>query len=208
MDSPGLCGLRPRTLQGSLDSILTFSDYDQDPPEPRQTPSDRRPDPSRDAPTVDVSSALELLSLDRRRQSAPAIAYVTELRPRGAPGGTDGDEEFSDTLGPPREGPAASSSGDSLDSLCSPRGDVPWGLLPSRSPASRLPSAPGTRSSAGELLAPGTQKGSPSKEALSRGPTKGCRGLHPNSCLKKGRRLSLTQPDPVEQEVSGSVSCL
>ncbi|TNN31614.1 Rho GTPase-activating protein 20 [Liparis tanakae] len=149
LDSPR----RARTRQDSLDSILTFSDYDPDPPEPR-----------RDAPAADASSALELLSLDRRRKSAPAIAYATEFRPRGAP--------------------AASSSGDSLDSLSSA-----GGRLPSRSPPSRLPLS-GTRGSAGGPVAPG-------------GAAAGCGGRHPNAWLKNGRRLSLTQPEAEKWETSG-----
>ncbi|KAK1876468.1 Rho GTPase-activating protein 20 [Dissostichus eleginoides] len=42
--------------------------------------------------------------------------------------------------------------------------------------------------------------GSPAKEALNWGTLKVCRGLHPNSWLKKGRKLSLTQQDNVEKE--------
>uniref|UniRef100_A0A8C2WQL6 Rho-GAP domain-containing protein n=1 Tax=Cyclopterus lumpus TaxID=8103 RepID=A0A8C2WQL6_CYCLU len=252
--SPGFCSrrhVRPKTLQDSLDSILTFSDYDQDTDtDTHQTPTDsplgrtsgRRPDPShpsQDAPTVDMSSTLELLSLDgrhrQRRRSAPAIAYVAKFRPCVVSGSTDGfpdeDEEFSNTLRRARRGPAAPAvsspslsstptspalTHSSMDSLRSPSSDVTWGTrsglcptrkhLPSSSSPSCLPAAPLTISSAGGHLDLGTQKGSPPKEALSRGTIKGCRGLHPNSWLKKGRRLSLTQPDNLEQEAEGGPS--
>ncbi|KAM3585124.1 uncharacterized protein V6R79_008232 [Siganus canaliculatus] len=65
-------------------------------------------------------------------------------------------------------------------------------------------SAPLTMSSA--LTSSGHQdlgscpKGSPPKESLKLGTLKSCRGLHPNSWLKKGRRLSLTQQDNLEKE--------
>ncbi|KAK5874792.1 hypothetical protein CesoFtcFv8_027348 [Champsocephalus esox] len=42
--------------------------------------------------------------------------------------------------------------------------------------------------------------GHPAKEAPNWGTLKVCRGLHPNSWLKKGRKLSLTQQDHVEKE--------
>ncbi|KAM6893046.1 rho GTPase-activating protein 20-like [Lycodopsis pacificus] len=217
-----------RTRQGSLDSILTFSDCDQDTdPDNHQTQTDsplgrtsgRRQDvdlssPSQDEPTVDTSSTLELLSLDGRRRSAPAVAY--KFRPCVS-GGTDGlsdeDEEFSKkpgshALAHSRGEPAAlevsspslssspaqtRSSLDSLDSLRSLSSDVTWesrrGLYPTKTqlPSGSPPSSvPLTRSSAGHLDTGTFQKGS--------------RGLHPNSWLKKGRRLSLTQQDTLEKE--------
>ncbi|XP_075950404.1 rho GTPase-activating protein 20-like [Anarhichas minor] len=247
--SQGFCSrrhMRPKTRQGSLDSILTFSDCDQDTdPDNHQTQTDSPQDlklhplgrtsgrrPSQDEPTVDTSSTLELLSLDgrhkQRRRSAPAVAY--KFRPCVS-GGTDGlsNKPGSHTLTHSRGEPAAlevsspslsstptspaqtRSSLDSLDSLCSPSSDVTWesrrGLyptktqLPSSSPPSSVPCKPFTISSAGGHLDMGTfQKGSPPTEALNWGTLKGCRGLHPNSWLKKGRRLSLTQQDTLEKE--------
>ncbi|XP_068447155.1 rho GTPase-activating protein 20-like [Clinocottus analis] len=238
--SPGFCSrrrVRPKALQDSLDSILTFSDCDQDTdPDTHQTQTGRRADPcgpGRDAPTVD-SSSLELLSLDRRhrqrRRSAPAVAYVAEFGPCVASGDADGlpdeDEELSNTLGLSRGRPAApvvrspslsstptspALTHSSLDSLDSPRSDVTWGsrrrLYPTKTHLPTSPSPPPfSITSAGGHLDPGTQKGSPSKEALSWGTIKGCRGLHPNSWLKKGRRLSLTQPDNLEKEAEGGSS--
>ncbi|XP_044044094.1 rho GTPase-activating protein 20-like [Siniperca chuatsi] len=124
--SPGFCSrrhLRPKPLQGSLDSILTFSDYDQDTdPDIHRSQTEsprglshplgrtrgRRQDPdlscpSQDALTVDTST-LDSLSLDgRRRQrrcSEPAIAYVAKFRPYvsvSTDGLTGEDEELSNS---------------------------------------------------------------------------------------------------------------
>ncbi|XP_018527631.1 rho GTPase-activating protein 20 [Lates calcarifer] len=123
--SPSLCSrkqLQSKPLQGSLDSILTFSDYDQDTdPDVHHTQTDglhglrsrplvrtrgrrQNPDftrPSQDTPTVDTSSTLDSLSLEGRhrprRRSEPAIAYVTKFQPcvSGGADGEDGEEELS-----------------------------------------------------------------------------------------------------------------
>lgn len=124
--SPGFCGrrhLRAKPRQGSLDSILTFSDDDQDTdpdPDTHQTQPDSlhglkvrplsrtrgpRQDlscPSRDAPTVDTSPTPDSLSLDgrhrQRRRSEPAIAYVTKFGPcvSGSNEGLTGEDEDGD----------------------------------------------------------------------------------------------------------------
>ncbi|XP_035765773.1 rho GTPase-activating protein 20-like [Neolamprologus brichardi] len=266
--SPGLCNrrcLQPKPLQGSLDSILTFSDYDQDTaPEPGLNPLGRHrrqeldlSSPRQDAPTVDTSSTLESLSLEGRnmprRRSEPAIAYVAKFRPcasastDGVTGeDEDGEEELSkepsnhtvtrmhsrvqnrryggesvleassSSLSSTPTSPAPTrSSPDSLDSLS---GDQTWatrrGLypkktyLPSNSSSGSLStsvtSTPLTISSvlassehAEQEICP---KNSPPKEPVSWGTLMGCRGLHPNSWLKKDRRLSLTQQDNLEKQ--------
>ncbi|XP_068575787.1 rho GTPase-activating protein 20-like [Cebidichthys violaceus] len=228
--SPGFCArrrTRPKTLQGSLDSILTFSDCDQDadPDNPRTRDVDLS-SPSQDETTADTSSAPEPPSPDsrhrRRRRSAPAIAY--KFRPRVL-GGTDGlsdeDEEFSDQPGSHARGePAAlevsspslsstpTSPAQTRSSLDSPSSNIiresRFGLSPSKTqpPSSCPPSSkPSTISSAGGHLDTGTcPKGTPPKEAVNRETLKGRSGLHPNSWLKKDRRLSLTQPDNLEKE--------
>lgn len=110
------------------------------------------------------------------------------------------------------------SSLDSLDSLHSLSSDhtcaTRRGLHPTKTHLSSgsppisvplsVPAVPFTKSSA---LTPGGHpdlgtcpKDSPPKEALNWGTLKGCRGLHPNSWLKKGRRLSLTQQDNLDKE--------
>lgn len=115
--SPGLGSrthLRPKTLGGSLDSILTFSDYSQDTdPEAchartdsptgrklrplartrgrRQTPHPFHP--TQDTEPADTTSKLDSLSLDgqyiQRRCSEPAIAYATKFGPWASGSGDD-----------------------------------------------------------------------------------------------------------------------
>ncbi|KAM8903112.1 rho GTPase-activating protein 20-like isoform 2-T2 [Spinachia spinachia] len=221
LDSPA-CGrrpARPQTLRGSLDSVLTFSDCEQDPDLPL-TPTDSPPWREKSPPLgrtgggsedADPSSQVELLSLrgrheQRRRRSAPAVAYEAEFRPC-VPGW--GGDELSTKLGglalqhkPGVSSPSLSpteqtrSSMDLLDSAARRR------HLPPGSPPSSLASKPLTISSAGGHVDLGTfQKAPPQpKEALNWGTLKGCRGLHPNSWLKKSRRLSLTQQDNVETQ--------
>ncbi|XP_020489783.3 rho GTPase-activating protein 20-like [Labrus bergylta] len=115
--SPGFYGgerFKPKALQGSLDSILTFSDYDQD-AEPDTQQKSQAPgrtkaidpelsSPLQDVPAVNATSSLEWLSLDprhgqrRRRCSEPAIAYMAKFQPSSdALTGEDEDdeEEFS-----------------------------------------------------------------------------------------------------------------
>ncbi|KAL6115365.1 arhgap20 [Pungitius sinensis] len=237
LDSPACGGraARPKALRGSLDSVLTFSDCEQDADLPptrtdsppwhqKSPPLDPSSEPSRGEP--DTSCALELLSLDgrheqrrrRRRRSAPAVAYEAEFRPCvpewGGDGLSDGlalqheSEVSSPSVSPTPVSPERTRS--STDSHDSPSGDGAReprrGLpptkspLPPGSPPSSLASKPLTISSVGGHLDLGTfQKGPPQpKEALTWGTLKGCRGLHPNSWLKKSRRLSLTQQDNVE----------
>ncbi|KAG7241083.1 hypothetical protein INR49_026114 [Caranx melampygus] len=203
--SPGFCSrevLPSKPLRGSLDSIITFSDCDQD-PDTRHTQA---------APTRDSSSTLDSLCLDglqqQRRRSEPAIAYVAKLQPcfRSSTENLAGEEHISKKPSTPGQTmrrdfgrcvtleaslsslsstptfppPPMCSSPDSLDSLgvdrtCTTR----WGL------PSNCTSAP---------------KDSTPKEPLSWGTLKGCRGLHPNSWLRKDRRLSLTQQDNLEKD--------
>uniref|UniRef100_A0A3B4WRJ2 Rho-GAP domain-containing protein n=1 Tax=Seriola lalandi dorsalis TaxID=1841481 RepID=A0A3B4WRJ2_SERLL len=121
--SPGFCSrdrLRAKLLQGSLDSILTFSDYDQDTDaETRRSQTDnlhglnlhplertrgKRQDPdlsspSPASPTADTSTTLDSLCLDglrrQRRRSEPAIAYMAKFRPcvLGSTDGLTGEDE-------------------------------------------------------------------------------------------------------------------
>ncbi|XP_049426750.1 rho GTPase-activating protein 20-like [Epinephelus fuscoguttatus] len=80
--------------------------------------------------------------------------------------------------------------------------------LPSSSPPLPVPlSVPSLPFTIGSALTPGGQpdlgtcpKDSAPKEAPNWGTLKGCGGLHPNSWLKKGRRLSLTQQDNLDKE--------
>lgn len=265
--------LRPKTLGGSLDSILTFSDYDQDTdPETHHTraksPTGRKlrtlertggrqqtPHPShptQDTETVDTTSKLDSLSLDgqyiQRRCSEPAIAYATKFGPCISGSGDDltGEEEElperpsrqKHTTGETREekdesaltlrvrtaalelsSPSLSSAPtspeatcSSLDSPDSPRSHSSGGTWARRrglhlskpsAPPSVAPTAMtvSTAQTAGGHPTPGAgPKGSPPKEPLNWGTLRGCQGLHPNSWLKKGRRLSLTQQEHLEKE--------
>lgn len=278
--SPGLCNrrrLQPKPLQGSLDSILTFSDYDQDTaPETSLDKLGRRrrqeldlSSPRQDAPIADTSSTLESLSLEcghrQRRRSEPAIAYVAKFQPcasastdgltgenedgdemlskmpsnhvvarmhsRGQTkkcGGESGLEASSSSLSSNPTSPAPTSSLDSLDSLT---GDHTWatrrGVYPNKTNLL-------SNSSSGSLSTSGTSapliissalvssehkeqgacpNNSPPKEPVNWGALIGCRGLHPNSWLKKDRRLSLTQQDNLEKEEDdktavSDVSCI
>lgn len=103
--------LRTKPLRGSLDSFLTFSDYDQDtdPDLPatraqttldglrgvQQDPDTALPCPSQDISDVGTSSTLHSLSLEdqqrQRRHSEPAIKYMADFPVEDE----DGEEEFS-----------------------------------------------------------------------------------------------------------------
>lgn len=98
----------------------------------------------------------------------------------------------------------SSSSLSSLDSPDLLSSDHTWarrrGLY---LPRTRPPSNPSSTAAPPTGVHPdlGTcPKGSLPKEPLNWGTMKGCQGLHPNSWLKKGRRLSLTQQDNLEKE--------
>lgn len=229
--SPGFCsrGVLPsKPLRGSQDSILTFSDCDQD-TDPRHAQA---------VPTTDTSSTLDSLCLDglqrQRRRSEPAIAYVAKLQPcvRGSTEGLAGEEHVSKKpSGQTRRGGGVSgrcaaleascsslsstptspapmcSSPDSLDSLgtdhtCATGRGTGWSKM--HLPSDCTSSAPVTFNSASPSSGSpdlGTApKDSPPKEPLSWGTLKGCRGLHPNSWLRKDRRLSLTQQENLEKE--------
>ncbi|XP_034470223.1 rho GTPase-activating protein 20-like [Hippoglossus hippoglossus] len=273
--SPGLCSrmqLRSKALQGSLDSILTFSDYDQDTDpdthhdthhtqadsplglklNPLRRSRGRRRDPhlsspTQDSPTMDASSTLDSLSLDgrhrQRRRSEPAIAYMTKFRPcvSGSTDGLTGEDEedeeeplkkpsihtlahthsggelnlhggalgaSSSSLSSTATSPAPTrSSLDSLDSLSSDHCAARRGIhpstpcLPSNDTSASLSTSVGSALTSNESPELETiPKGSPPREALSWGTLRGCRGLHPNSWLRKDRRLSLTQQDNLEKE--------
>nr|XP_046237928.1 rho GTPase-activating protein 20-like [Scatophagus argus]XP_046237929.1 rho GTPase-activating protein 20-like [Scatophagus argus] len=253
--SPGFSSrrhLRPKPLQGSLDSILTFSDYDQDTdPDTHQTESDspsgpnlrplgrsrgRRQDtgisrPSQNAQTADTSSTLDSPGPDgphrRRRRSEPAIAYVAKFGPRvsGSSDGLTGEDE-EEVSEKPSGHVLARSQGETASTLPGVRSAA---LEASSSSLSSTPNSPAPtrysldspdslssdhnrttrrglrptkpRPPSGGQADPETcAKGSEPKEPLNWGNLKGCRGLHPNSWLKKGRRLSLTQQDNSERE--------
>uniref|UniRef100_UPI0037E9B5CE rho GTPase-activating protein 20-like n=1 Tax=Semicossyphus pulcher TaxID=241346 RepID=UPI0037E9B5CE len=243
--SPGFCSrgyLKPKQLQGSLDSILTFSDYDQE-TEPdtqhRSHPLERTTGRTQEPgvycegqaePTVNTTSNLEWLSLDprhrqrRRRCSEPAIAYVAKFQlSAGALAGEDEEEdEFfkmptSHTL-PPCRGETSRSLGDSVLNLHELKESLPTSPAPTCSSEDSLSSEhtwatrrvetkTSTTFTASSALPSGghpdrgtCQKASPPKDPLYWGTLKGSGGLHPNSWLKKSRRLSISQQDNLDRE--------
>ncbi|KAM8873204.1 rho GTPase-activating protein 20-like isoform 2-T2 [Synchiropus picturatus] len=231
--SPGSCRrrrLRSKALQGSLDSILTFSDCEQDRDlHPLGRPRAHTPDADlgrggEDEVPTDGPSAADTWSLDghhrERRRSEPALAYVSRLTcaSQSTDGLTGEDEDDDGDLNlnrkistQARRGGSSSrttllrsaaletssssfastspapthSSLDSLDSLCNDHslsGGGPQGSTKNRWSSETF---------------------SPSKEPINLGAVKCHRSLHPNSWLKKDRRLSLNQAERAEEETVG-----
>lgn len=253
-ESPGFCGrdLKAKTLQGSLDSILTFSDYDQDTdPEILETQTEslhgpklyplwrsraRRQKQEQELSNVSQDGQrADPLSLEgqyrQRRSSEPAITYVAKFGPyisAHAVGLTgDGEDEHSKERAESRKvseksntalcgvrSAALEVSSSSLSSLSpdpthssfdSLGSEVTWmrrrGVYAAKAHAPSTPSTVNTPLISSDLPDLETcAKGSPPKEPLSWGTLKGCQSLHPNSWLKKGRRLSLTQQDSLDRE--------
>lgn len=236
--SPGLRSrrrLRAETLRGSLDSILTFSDGEQDAdPEVPQNRPDRKPRLTvgplerHRARRVKTGVSPVLPQTERsdsreRRSSEPAVACVARFGP-GLSGREDGDSpELSSQpgrhqnprgdMGKSRVRPAGLEasppsslssvspdptrspldSPDSLDSPNVPCWDRRGGLYIT---GTRLPSAAsGPRTPGGQTQHSSCPRGSQLREPPSWGTLKSCQSLHPNSWLKKDRRLSLTQQE-------------
>lgn len=231
--------LRAETLQGSLDSILTFSDTDpeilraQAGSEHRLKvqPLARHRARRLKAGVSYVSRDTQAVSSDsrERRCSEPAITSAAKFGPCVSGRESENSEELSSQpanhknsrdesrksgvksagleASPPSSlssispDPTRSSlnSPDSLDS------DVTWerrrGFYITRThltSTSATVSSPHTSSRLAEHHS--CPKGSQLKEPLNWGTLKSCHSLHPNSWLKKGRRLSLTQQDNLAQE--------
>ncbi|MEQ2183624.1 hypothetical protein GOODEAATRI_000023 [Goodea atripinnis] len=223
--SPGFCSrrpLRPKPLQSSLDSILTFSDYDQDtePEVPlskaeallgvRLHSAERCK--RKDIPAVEISPSLDSLSLEarhsQRRSSEPAIVYAAKFCPymSGSTDGLSGEEEevlakrqssYKSRGRTMRSGAALGTTSSSLSSTLSSPAHT-RSSLDSLDSLSTNPTKPTHPPSSSALPAPAPSI--ISKDPLHRGAVKGCLGLHPNSWLKKDRRLSLTQLESLEKE--------
>lgn len=234
--SPSFCARRrlgAETLQGSLDSVLTFSDCDQDAdPEILRARLEgerrRKVHPLERYRARRLKSGASYVSRDtqtvtpesrERRSSEPAVTYVAKFGPR-VPGSEDEKgEEFPSRPDEAKNGGARSagleaslsslssispdparSPPDSPDSLDS---DLTWASRRGP-PRTHLPSASASVSaphtSSGPAEHSSCPKGSPPKEPLNWGTLKTHQSLHPNSWLKKGRRLSLTQQDNLTPE--------
>ncbi|CDQ82933.1 unnamed protein product [Oncorhynchus mykiss] len=102
------------------------------------------------------------------------------------------DASYSSLSSPPTSPTPTRSSVDSLDSLLSHTSiqSAPFWQPRVGPSAARLTPSPGSPAPPG--LSPNI---SPPKEIPSWGTLKGCRGLHPNTWLKRGRRLSLSQQE-------------
>ncbi|KAM4560118.1 rho GTPase-activating protein 20-like isoform 1-T5 [Odontesthes bonariensis] len=221
--SPSFCSRAPfQPKPGSLESILTFSDYDQD------TEADVLP--REGGPSADVSPTLASLTLEdrrtrRRRRSEPAVAYSAKLCPHlsGSTDGLTGEDEDEEELskrpsshtvkrthsrGRSRRGgaePGSKERSAALEASSSSLSSTPASPAPTRSSLDSLDSLGGERTGTTRRTTrthPPTStpaqicpKDNPPKEALSWGSLKGCMVLHPNSWLKRDRRLSLTQQD-------------
>ncbi|KAK5891106.1 hypothetical protein CgunFtcFv8_018396 [Champsocephalus gunnari] len=215
--SPGFCS-RAKPLQGSLDSILTLSDCEQEPDvlhtnmqglklhlpgrkgTRRKKEHARFSSSTRDAPSLSPHRP--------RRCSEPAIRYAAKFRPcvsgRTLSGKEDGmaltlRKTGLEISSPRLLSPTATRS--SLDSLNSDTSDRTWakrrGIHPNKN---HLPPSYPPGSSPSSVSSALPSGGHPAREAPNWGTLKVCRGLHPNSWLKKGRKLSLTQQDNVEKE--------
>ncbi|XP_047211521.1 rho GTPase-activating protein 20-like isoform X2 [Girardinichthys multiradiatus] len=223
--SPGFCSrrpLRPKPLQSSLDSILTFSDYDQDtePEVPlskaeallgvRLHSAERCK--RKDIPAVEISPSLDSLSREarhsQRRSSEPAIVYAAKFCPymSGSTDGLSGEEEevlakrqsnYKSRGRTMRSGAALGTTSSSLSSTLSSPAHT-RSSLDSLDSLSTNPTKPTHPPSSSALPTPAPSI--ISKDPLHRGAVKGCIGLHPNSWLKKDRRLSLTQLESLEKE--------
>lgn len=192
----------------------------------RQNPELSYPD--QEAETADIASKMDSLSLDvkqrRRRSSEPAITYVGMFGETGSADSLTGEEEGGTQAAGSSEGRdrptfTLGASSSSLSSTpTSP--ELPYSSQhfwvrrqgfhvakthqkPDTSPISPKQLTAGSSPTSSGRPGTGTcPKGSPPREPLNWGALKSYRSLHPNSWLRKGRRLSLTQQDNSEKEKS------
>lgn len=195
--SPGFtrqrqCQTRPEQLSGSLDSVLTFSDTDPDTGGVKRRLRRLNPEKEVEGEGEKTLGALDSLSLDdkqwRRRSSEPA-----PLSEGNHVVGVEG--EGSQHL---LEVKTSSSTPASPELSCtSPDSPEPRHFLTRR--GRRLHS----KASVGEALLRGAcLKSPPPRDAVSLGGLSGYRSLHPNSWLKKERKLSLTQQDHLKKDTT------
>ncbi|XP_077406420.1 rho GTPase-activating protein 20-like [Vanacampus margaritifer] len=211
--SPSFCGRRLRSKPGSLDSVLTFSDYEQD-NEADVRHADwqvlRGSGQIQDAPAADPSSStldsVYLRSIHRqRRRSEPALMHEAKIQPSLSGGSADGlaGEDDDD------KGQWASKSGLHQRYRKSLAAMETGSSSMSSNPTSPAPTQVKACDAASCTLASGrketSRKACPAKEHLKCFKTlKSCRSLHPNSWLRKDRRLSLTQQESLEKNSASS----
>lgn len=186
------CQTRPEHLSGSLDSVLTFSDTDGDTGGVKRRRRRENTKNQEDREGAETLSALDFLSLDdkqrRRRSSEPA-----PLSERGHVAEAEGEDSQR-----PLQIRTSSSTPASPELSCtSPDSPEPLRFLARRGRRLR------SKGSVGEApLRAACPKSPPPREAASWGGVRGYRSLHPNSWLKKERKLSLTQQDHLEKDTT------
>lgn len=183
---------RPEQLSGSLDSVLTFSDTEPDIGGVKRRRWRLNPKKENDGERLETLGALDSLSLDdkqrRRRSSEPA-----PLSEGGHVAGAKGEGSHCIL-----EVRTSSSTPASPELSCtSPDSPEPQRFLARR--GRRLHS----KASVGEAPLSGACPSSPPpRDAVSWAGLSGYRSLHPNSWLKKERKLSLTQQEHLEKEIT------
>ncbi|XP_049608216.1 rho GTPase-activating protein 20-like isoform X2 [Syngnathus scovelli] len=210
--SPSFCGRRLRSKPGSLDSVLTFSDYEQD-NEPNVWHTNYQAlKGGGQIQDVDLSCTLDTISLHsihrQRRRSEPALVHMAKFQPC-ASGSTDGltgdDEEDVD------KGKHASMTGfqqkyrmslATMETSSSSLSSNPNSLAPTQtqacSPSTSIVARP--LALARHERQETSHKACPAKEHIKWGTLKSCRSPHPNSWLRKDHRLSLTQQECMEKD--------
>lgn len=193
--SPGFsrqqqCQARPKQLSGSLDSVLTFSDTDPDTGVVKRRR--RRLNPNKKKEEEETLGAIDSLSLDdsqrRRRSSEPAPL---------SEGGHVARVEGESSQRPLGTRTSSSTPASPELSCTSPDSPEPWRFMARR--GRRLHS----KASSGEAALRGACPRSPAPgDAISWAGLSSYRSLHPNSWLKKERKLSLTQQEHREKDTS------
>nr|XP_057906929.1 rho GTPase-activating protein 20-like isoform X1 [Doryrhamphus excisus] len=230
--SPSFCSRRLRSKPGSLDSVLTFSDYDQETDANTQHTNGqllrgsrgRRLHlgiscPSQEAPAVDPASTPDSLSPHsvhrQRRRSEPALVYAAKIQScfSASTDGLTGEDDDNEDEYPSK--PTAHEAEEGLHQRCRRSSAA---LEASSSSLSSNPTSPAptqtyilNRRYQTKACTPSTSfttscaptSGRHEEQGTSRkeskwGTLKSCRSLHPNSWLRKDRRLSLTQQESLD----------
>lgn len=196
----GVGHLQSKPLRGSQDSILTISDCDQEA-----------------SPDIGRGSSVKLCSLVRTggRRQVSDLGTSQEVLSMITPSSDDslsmeGQHRHRRMSEPNiayvgRFGPCTSGSADvlNLNQTLSPTNSL-------NSDHATVEFQPPKMSNETYSVTATTAKSSPPGEGLSWGTLKSCRGLHPNSWLRKDRKLSITQEDstvkPEEKEKMSTVS--
>ncbi|XP_061914784.1 rho GTPase-activating protein 20-like isoform X2 [Entelurus aequoreus] len=202
--SPSFCGRHLRSKPGSLDSVLTCSDYDQDTDADtqkstwqllRRSRGRRLHRPGQDTPTADPASTPDSLSPHsvhrQRRRSEPALAYAAKIRL--------GFSGTADDLAGEDKGERPSKPEAGLLQRCRRSMEASSSSLSSNpnSPAPAQSFLLGRRHAT--KTCPPSASCVPAATCGRDGQWGTLKGLHPNSWLRKDRRLSLNQQESLEK---------